>query len=197
MKRIILKIAVLSALVVTTSLSAASFTYKTNSLVGIEGSYSSFDVENDATPPVREKIDFSGVGLKIGAETDNYRLFLSLRNSFISGNYDYAYFYGGEVQYLMNFSSFANFFIGLNGGYSNLRFVDSLNESRDVDSTYLGGDLGFNIHLGPSVDIELGGRILKLSDATSSATTATGSLNYDLDYIATGYASIIFKYSMD
>jgi len=197
MRKIILQIVVLSAFMATTSLSAASFTYNTNSLVGIEGSYSSFDVENDATPPLREKIDFSGIGLKIGAETDNYRLFLSVRNSFIDGNYDYAYFYGGEVQYLMNFASFANFFIGVNGGYTNFRFVDSLNESRDVASTYFGGDLGFNVHLGSSVDLELGARIMKLSEATSIATSTPGSLNYKFDNISAGYASIIFKYSMD
>ncbi len=194
MKNIILKLAVLSALMLTTEAFASQYRYNTSSLVGIEGSYSSFDVENDATPPVREKVKFSGVGLKIGAQTHNYRVFLSVRNSFIDGDYDYAYFYGAEVQYLMNFSSYANFFIGANGGVVNMRFVDSLNASRDVGGTYFGGDLGVNVHLGDSVDLELGGRIIKLSEAES--TNANG-LTYKFDNISAGYASIIFKYSMD
>jgi len=193
MKKIILKVIALVVLITSSVVSATPYTYETRSLVAIEGSYNSYDVENDATPAVRKKVDFGGVGLKIGAQTETVRVFLSARDNFIDG-YDYAYSYGGEVQYLFNFASFANFFVGANGGYTNMRFVDSSNNSAKVDSMYFGGDAGFNIHLGDGIDFEVGGRMMKLSDAT---TTTSTPLTYTLDNIITGYASIIFKYSMD
>ena len=194
MKKNILKIIVAFLLVTSSSLlSASSFTYNTRSLVGIEGSYNYFDVENDApVTPLRETMKYAGAGLKIGAQTDNYRLFLSARNNFIDG-YDYAYSFGAEVQYLMNFSSVANFYLGASGGYMNLRFVDVLNASREVSSPYVGGDIGFNFHMGDALDLELGARVVKLSDTKHLQS----GLTYNFDNITSAYMSIIFKYSMD
>ncbi len=192
MKNTILKTVVLLALVgVGITLSASSYTYNTRSLIGVEGSYNTFDIEN-VTLVKRETKKFTGVGLKIGAQTDNYRLFLSARNNFISG-YDYAYSLGAEAQYLMNFSSFMNMFIGGSGGYTNLRFVDSSNASRELVSPYLGGDIGFNIHLGESVDLELGARTIKLLNPSHTQNNIT----YNIANTTSGYMSIIFKYSMD
>jgi len=190
MKKIIIKLAILSALVSTTSLCASSYVFNTKSLVGIEGSYNSFDVENSSG--LRDKAKYGGVGLKIGAQTDNYRLFLSARDNFISG-YDYAYSMGAEAQYMMNFSSFANFYLGAAGGYTNLRFEDSANLTREVSSPYIGGDVGFNVHFGDSLDLELGGRVVKLTDSSHLQNGVT----YNFDNIITGYMSLIFKYSMD
>ena len=195
MKNIVLKLVSILTLLTTSAMAESSpYTFNTSSLVGIEGSYSSFDVENDATPVFRDKVNYGGVGLKIGAQTDNYRLFLSARYNLISG-YDYAYLLGAEIQYLFNFSSFANFYLGVNGGIANLRFEDSLNDTRDVESPYVGGDLGLNFHLGDSVDFELGGRVMKLTNSIS--TIDANILKYKFDNIVSGYASIIFKYHMD
>ncbi len=192
MKKTILKTVVLLALAGTSvALSASSYTYNTRSLIGLEGSYNTFDVEN-VTPAKRATKKFAGVGLKIGAQTDNYRVFLSGRNNFVSG-YDYAYSLGAEAQYLMNFSSFMNMFIGGSGGYMNLRFAKSNQASRELVSPYLGGDVGFNIHLGESVDLELGVRSVKLLNPSYIQNNTT----YNIGNITSGYMSIIFKYSMD
>ena len=192
MRKIILKIVVLLALAGTSvALSASSYTYNTRSLIGVEGSYNTFDIEN-VTLAKRETKKFAGAGFKIGAQTDNYRLFLSARNNFISG-YDYAYSIGAEAQYLMNFSSFMNMFIGGSGGSVNLRFVDSTNASRELVSPYFGGDIGFNIHLGESVDLELGARSVKLLNPSHTQNNIT----YNIANTTSGYVSIIFKYSMD
>ena len=172
----------------TMHLDASPYTYNSRSLVGIEGSYNTMDVENvTASSRVTEK--FSGVGMKIGAQTDNYRLFLSGRNNFVDG-YDYAYTLGGEFQYLMNFSSFMNMFLGASAGYADLRFVDSINASRELVTPYFGGDVGFNIHLGESLDLELGARVIKLSDPSHTQNNIT----YNIDNISSAYMSFIFKY---
>jgi len=191
LKKTILKTITTLGVLGAVSLSASSFTYNTRSLVGIEGSYNTFDVEH-TTPTTRETKKYAGVGLKIGAQTDNYRLFLSARDNFISG-YNYAYTYGVEAQYLMNFSSFMNMYVGGAGGYANMRFVDFKDVSREVATPYYGGDVGFNIHMGDSLDLELGGRIVKLSNGSHTQN----SITYKFDNIVSGYMSLIFKYSMD
>jgi len=191
MKKTILKAITTLGLLSTVTLSASSYTYNTRSLVGIEGGYNTFDVENVSTA-VRETKKFAGLGLKIGAQTDNYRLFLSARNSFIDG-YDYALTFGAEAQYLMNFSSFMNMYIGASTGYATMRFVDSNSLSREVASPYFGGDVGFNVHLGDELDFEIGGRIVKLADSSHTQNAIT----YNFDNIVSGYMSLIFKYSMD
>ncbi len=191
MKKTILKTVVLLALAGTSvALSASSYTYNTRSLIGVEGSYNSFDLEN-VTASKRETKKFAGVGLKIGAQTDNYRVFLSARNNFVSG-YDYAYSLGGEAQYLLNFSSSMNMFIGGSGGYMNL-IAKSNQASRELVSPYLGGDVGFNIHLGESIDLELGVRSVKLLNPSYIQNNIT----YNIGNITSGYMSFIFKYSMD
>lgn len=195
MKKTILKMVALSILMASSGAFASDYSYDTSSLLAIEGSYSSFDVENDDTPVLREKISFSGVGFKMGAETRNYRLFLSVKNSFIDDNYDYAYFYGAELQYLMHFASFANFYMGINTGRANLKFIDSQDDSRQIDCSYLGGDVGFNVHFGDSIDWEIGARAMQLS--ADRSISDSNAIIYDFDTIITAYTSIIYKYTMD
>jgi len=188
---------ILAVSFVGTSVMAGStpYSYDSHSLVGIEGSYNTYDVEHGTTPVVREKKRYGGVGFKIGAETDNVRLFLSVRNSFIS-SYTYAYTLGGELEYKFNFSKYANFFVGGVGGMSYARFEDNLNETRNFSSPYVGGDAGFNFHLTKSVDFEVGGRVTKLLDSTDTSTSA-GADDYIFDNTLSAYASIIFRYQMD
>jgi len=176
------------------SANADEFQFQTWSLVGIEGGYTSFDVEKNQanTPAEITKYNKGEAGLKIGGQTENYRLFLSVRNYFLS-DYDYFVTYGGEIQYLFNFSKFANFFIGANGGVLDARFkVANETQTRTLSDPYYGGDVGFNIHATKSVDIELGGRIM-----TTSAENRKNGITYKLDNLITGYASIIFRYQMD
>ena len=170
--------------------------FYSNSLVGFEGGYANFDLRSVGTTTTTTEEKFSSGGMKIGAETKNIRMFLSFRDGFMDDKnykYDYTYMYGAELQYMFNVASFMNFFIGASVGQISVRFDDAANVRRDFTTEYMGGDLGFNIHMGDSVDLELGGRLISISEADH----LLGGTTYTFDDITMGYASLIFKYQMD
>ncbi len=193
MKKYLSKIIVATLLITSPLLAREESVYKFNSysLVGIEAGYSNFDVESDEAAPLRKTYKFGHGGLKIGAQTENYRLFLSGRYCSID-DFDYAYMVGAEAQYMMNFSSIANLYLGINTGIAEMRFIDRTNLTRNISDPYIGGDVGFNIHLGRELDFELGVRYIKL-DAKNNKS----SITYTFDNITSGYMSLIFKYQMD
>ncbi len=174
--------------------SADDFIFKTKSLVGIEGGYGTFDVEKSpATTNPTSRHSGGVAGLKIGAEGENFRIFLGVRNYFLGGEYDYFGTAGVELQYMFNFSQYANFFIGGSTGMVNGRFqLSSENFNRKFSDTYYGGDVGFNIHINKTFDLELGARLI----ATNASDDQAGT-TYTIDHITSGYASIIIKYEMD
>lgn len=190
---------IVATVLVASSLAAESmddsdYEFKTSSLIGIEAGYSSFDYERSTSGVTDQKktVNFNHGGIKIGAESRNYRLFLSAR-AFDGGDFDYARAYGVELQYLLNVSKMANIYFGVNTGKVDMKFDDSTNaKSVKLDDTYFGGDVGMNIHLGSRADFEVGARIMSLN-----ASATDGTAKYDFDNIVTGYASIIFKYQMD
>ena len=198
MKKNLTKIILISALAAMPLFAAQNnkkeesiYKYNSYSLLAFEGGYSSFDYESNSTPPVRKSPGFAYGGIKIGAQTENYRLFLSARYCPID-NFDYAYTMGAEAQYLFNFSKMANFYVGVNAGIAEMRFVDATNLTRDISDPYVGGDMGFNIHLGENADLELGVRVMSLNAENTKA-----GVTYTFDTIASGYTSIIFKFQMD
>ena len=166
----------------------------TYSLIGLEGGYSSLDVEKKVVgnPSNIKKYKMSHGGVKIGAQTDNYRIFLSGRY-YSADDFDYATTYGVELQYLLNVTSFANIYLGAGTGIINMRFAPvGEASSRTISDPYISGDAGMNIHLGKTADLEFGARIMSLD-----ATNTIGNTTYTFDNMITGYASIIFKYKMD
>lgn len=195
MRKKLMKVILAAFLTVTPLMAEVSeYEYNTYSLLGFEGGYSSFDVEKNVAGSAAEikKYQFGHGGMKIGAQTDNYRLFLSGRY-FNLEDFDYANTMGVEAQYLFNFASFANFYLGVNGGIANMRFAPTgESTSRTISDPYIGGDAGFNIHLGDSADFEFGARVMSIQ-----AENVQGSTTYKFDSIVSGYASIIFKYKMD
>lgn len=192
MKRIIINLAILTILISSNAAMASSDIINTKSLVGIEASSSHMNVDNDDTPVFSDRKKFFGAGLKIGAETETYRVYLSARNNFINGN-DYIYSLGGELQYMINFSSFANLFLGVSAGYAKLTFEDEASITRKLSTKYYGGDIGFNLHPEKDVDLEFGMRIVSLKDSTHLQNNIT----YSFDNMTSSYISIIFKYVMD
>ncbi|WP_321777596.1 outer membrane beta-barrel protein [Sulfurimonas sp.] len=192
---------IVATILVASSLSAADadnskYKFNINSLIGFEGTYSNFDYERTEAGVLteREKVSLNGGGLKIGAESQNYRFFLAAR-VYDAGEFDYARTYGVELQYKFNFSKFANMYIGVNFGKADMRFVDTKNGHDNtvmIDDTYLGGDVGFNVHLGKHVDWEIGARVMSLNTSKTDA-----GATYNFDNLVTGYTSIIFKYKMD
>lgn len=192
MKNLVSKIAATLFILSAPAVASDMNIYNSSSLIAIEGSYSTFDIENDDTPAFSDKEKFSGVGIKLGAQTNNYRLFLSARNNYIDG-YDFAYSYGAELQHLINLSKLANLFIGVNGGIINLEFDDSQDNPRKINSTYIGADIGTTLHITDTFDLELGARVSFLTD---DVNTQNG-VEYKLGYVSSGYASIIIKYEID
>jgi len=194
MKNRFLKIILSTLLLGSVAVASSEYSVDTYSLVGVEGGYSSFDYERtDATGNTkRTNGDLIHGGVKIGAQSKNYRVFLSAR-FFDMDDFDYARMYGIEGQYMFNFSKMANFYIGVNAGTTDMKFVDSVNnQSVKVYSPYYGGDAGFNIHFGESVDWEIGARYI-----TINYDDDKNSVKYSFDHMMMGYTSVIFKFKMD
>ena len=187
-----LKIALLALSLSASSLVADSFT-DANSLVGIEGGYSSIGYENETTSK-QYNSGIGQVGLKLGAESKDYRVFLSGRYQ-VNGDdaFEYMATYGGEFQYKFNVSKAFNLFMGINGGIASMKFkAEGETASRTISDPFVGGDLGANIHLGKATDLEFGGRVMSIQ-----ATNVKASDSYLVGNMFTGYASLIFKWKMD
>ena len=117
------------------------------SLIGIEGGYSELGASNNAVAATAydEKETVAHGGIKIGAESKNYRFFLSGRH-YATDEFEQLSTIGAELQYLMNFSSWMNIFIGMNAGIMDAEI--NVDQKRTFSELYYGGDVGFNFHLG-------------------------------------------------
>ena len=188
---------ILGVVLTSTSLFADISTdeFETNSLVGIEGGYSTLDYEN-GTNAISEQYDvkIAHAGLKVGAETRDFRIFLSGRYYFDSSkDYDYIATYGVELQYKLNVAEAMNFYIGANAGIANMKFqVNNETFSRTINDPYIGADLGANIHLTKALDLEIGARVLSVQ-----AENTKENVTYNIGNLITGYTSLIFKWQMD
>ncbi len=184
---------ILATLFGTTSMFGASFEHKSNtqSLVGVEFGYSSINIESDATPAYRKLHKMGDGGFKVGVQSDEYRVFIGGRY-YGSSDLDYMNTIGADFQYMFDFSKYANFYVGLNGGIASLKMVDGTGLSRTISDNYFGGDAGFNIHACELIDVELGARMMSLQ-----AKNDQKNITYTFDNIISGYASVIIKYNMD
>ncbi len=187
-----LKIAGLSILLSVSSL--AAYEFQTKSLVGIEGGYNNLPYENGTSINNEQYSAKVGhAGLKLGAETEDFRVFLSGRYYMGESSYDYIATYGAELQYKLNATDIMNFYIGANAGVANMKFRASGESfSRTIQDLYLGGDIGTNIHLGEDTDLEIGARVMSIQ-----AENTKNSVTYRIGNLVSGYASIIFKWQMD
>lgn len=196
LKKVLLGVTLLSS-----TLFAGSFDVSddTRSLVGIEGGYSALGYEHGTNFTLQDSATLLQMGLKVGAESEHYRVFISGR--YMKDNdskFDYITTYGVELQYKFNVTKELNFFIGANGGIANMKFkgVDSVGApelfSRTLQSPYIGGDLGTNINLFDSTSLELGGRVMSIQ-----AENTKSGMTYRVNNIVSAYASIIFKWKMD
>lgn len=159
------------------------------SLIGIEGGGTIFNV--DKNTGASKDYTLANVGLKLGAQSDDYRAFLSMRY-YDNSTFTSMVTYGGELQYLLNVSSMANFFLGVNAGIVDLKMKDSDNIERKTSHGYIGGDAGFNVHVGESLDVELGVRLINI-DAQNVQSNGT----YQYNNLITGYGSLIYRFHMN
>ena len=162
---------------------AAEYSFDTSSLFGIEGGISNVSSESGNY----DEEGIPNIGLKIGAQTENYRIFLGARY-YVADKLESLSTYGAEVQYMFNFSKPVNFFIGANGGMANVK-LKSGSVSESTSELYYGADAGFNIHALKMLDIEIGARFLSIQDAKIAGE--------EINDIVTGYASLIVRWEMD
>ena len=178
------------------SVLSASTLMADESLVAIEGAFGTLSVDKENTltgDASNHHVNLAGAGLKVGAQSDHYRLFLSA-NYYGSSNDDYNHVatYGVELDYLIKPSKSFDIFLGLNGGMANIEQIDDQDKKRTSSDPYIGGAAGVNIHMSKVVDIELGGRMLFMDISNTRY-----NVKYTYNTIASGYASVIFKFQMD
>ncbi len=188
MKKRLVKVVLALALL---SISTPSMADEYNSLFGIEiGSKidNNFYIRGEEI----QKSWFGNAGLKVGAESEDFRFFLNARYH-NAKDFDKINTYGGEIQYKFNFTKYANIFFGVNAGLANIRVAKSTKwPSVNTNIRYRGVDVGFNIHATELIDFEIGTRYMKLD------TKAIQDLyTYDFASLKIAYASVIFKWKMD
>ncbi len=193
---------VLLALLLSISLFAFDNTAK--SLIGIETGYGQFDYSSDSLNmgSTSSSEDFGILGLKIGAETDEFRIFIDAHYYLVDGDFDYANSLGLSFQYLIPFTRDINMFLGINAGLMNIKVVDSsIGESYEYSDPYFGGDIGFNYKLNETLDLEAGVRYININaDNTQyykDSTDTQLSRTYTVEQMINVYASMIFKFYMD
>jgi len=164
--------------------------YKDTSLVAFEGGAAQMTTtpENNNT--------FGYGGFKIGAQSEEYRIFLSLRNYAIK-DYDYANSYGLELDYLMPFNDTIGFFFGGCGGLMNLQY-SSTEGSRTYASPYFGVESGFNLNVSEHIAFEIGARYLGINAKNTLLNTdKTTEVQHSIDSMLNAYASLIFRFTLD
>ncbi len=169
------------------------------SLFGIELGYGQLSAEttNTNTTPAtysEGSTNIPYIGIKLGAQSNNYRVFVNGRYGQDQDDI-FDYVMNGEVEgdYMFEFSRYANFFLGVHAGMIYTKFrLPSEPFSRTFSEVYYGGNVGFNFHATPDMDIELGSRFSSID-----ATNVKSGVAYKLTDRISGYCSIIFKYQMD
>jgi len=184
--------AILATVLASVPAMADGYSYNTNSLFAIEGGYTELSAEVDQAGYSIQDAGMGNIGLKIGAEGENFRVFLSGRyydaekdNTLTTA--------GGELQYKFNFSKPVNFFIGANAGMAFIKIgPDGVLPSVSTNTPYYGGDIGFNVHASELIDLELGVKYMKLDESVTQ-----GAVTYDFNSITSAYASVIIKWQMN
>ncbi|WP_297433616.1 hypothetical protein [Sulfurimonas sp.] len=186
--------ALVAAAMLSSAAMADTVIYPDYSLIGIEGGMTSINSDVD-TATMSDSVNktVQNIGIKIGAESYNYRIFLTADYyTNPDSSYDYIGTYGGELDYLLNVSTKMNLYIGLNAGIANMKFkAPNETTKRLISNPYYGADAGLNFHASKLIDLEVGARLMML-DATNTKDNVT----YTFNNFITGYASIIFKYEM-
>lgn len=188
-----------------TIVAVSAYDGTTKSLVGIETGYGQFDYsaanqDNINMGRTSSSEDFGIIGLKIGAENEDFRLFLDANYYQVSGAFDYANSVGGSLQYLLFITNDFNFFFGINGGLMNIKVVDSgIGKSYEYSDPYFGGDIGFNYDITDLLGWEIGARYVNI-DAENTQyyedpeSGDTLSRTYKVEQMINVYTSLIFKF---
>ena len=188
--------ALVAAAMVSSAVMADTVIYPDYSLIGIEGGATSINSDlDDHNANTSESVNktVQNIGVKIGAESYNYRIFLTA-NYYTNpdSSYDYIGTYGGQLDYLLNVSNKMNLYIGINGGIANMKFIAPNETSkRLIADPYYGADAGLNFHATKLIDLEVGARLMMLD-----AVNTKNNVSYTFNNFVSGYASLIFKFEI-
>ncbi|UFS63104.1 hypothetical protein LOH54_03025 [Sulfurimonas sp. HSL-3221] len=151
-------------------------------LLGVEVGYINTKYNTPGTAGTEtSQVGMMSGGLKLGAESRHYRVFIDSSFWYADDQYKKAGKVGGALQYLLPIGDVFNIFMGLNGGV--------INSAGDTDvDPYYGADLGFNLNLSESFGIEVGGRFCDVANSNKDSVVT--------DFIQ-GYVSAIFKFDSD
>lgn len=168
-----------------------------DSLLGVELGYAGIDTQRSATPQITTKTyTLPNGGLKIGAEGDDYRLFLDLHYYANSDRFDYLTTYGTEFDYMLHLSESANLYLGVGIGMANIKFTPTKHNATDLVRTlsdyYYSGTLGFNFEITNGFDLDLGARYTSIN-----SNNTKNSVEYNFDNLINGYATFIYKFTID
>ncbi len=192
MKKRLTKIALAASLLSMPAIAGADDEYK--SLFAIEGGGSkvSADVTVSSQMYSVEESKLGNVGLKIGAEGENFRIFLSGRH-YDTKDFDKLNTLGAEIEYLFHFSKPVSFFLSANAGKAFMKLGPTVNyPSVTTDTYYFGGGAGLNLTVNDRVDVEVGARYMDLDN-----TVVQGNTEYKFNSIISAYGAVIIKWQTD
>ena len=175
----------LSSLLVCGSLYAADWNAKP--LIGVELGFGGTDVKRTTTPLADSTEDSINGGLKVGAESGEYRVFLSGRYYDIDG-FDSVTSVGGEFQYLIPLQEELKLFLGVNGGMMDMEFKSSQG-LREISTAYVGGDAGLNFEISQKMNLDAGVRYMLID---YDHTMGSPAVTYNIDKIVQGYIGLNF-----
>ena len=171
-----LKKIMLPALLVM-GMSASADEGSVKGLIGVEvGSMGNEIVAEDGG---KDNVNTASAGLKLGAESRHYRVFIDARYWYADEFYS-AGSIGGAVQYLIRPAEMFNIFLGVNAG-----FVNTIGDTDTVP--YYGMDAGFNLDMSEDFGIEAGVR----------AAACDGKDYKEATTLYQAYVSAIFKFDTD
>lgn len=192
MKKVLGSVLLLTSIYATAGENYFQNAWDAKGLIALEGALGQAQTKlTEASPSGGEHVILNesgsafGAGLKVGGESDTYRLFLSGRYHDVE-DYDYVSTVGLEMQYLIRAGEHFNIFLGLNGGLMSAQTTIGETEYT-TNNPYAGVDVGANIDIVENFGIEFGLRTNKsFSDGSDIGT---------VDYLVEAYGSLVFKFT--
>lgn len=174
----------LSAVMVTT---AAAGEWDATPYVGLEGGYGSMRFDNMSTSAEEAAEKFGHVGLKLGAEGEEFRAFASARLYTIDHT-NYARSVSAEMEYMLPLTQKLNAFAGLGIGIMYVEF-ESAEGDRRFDEQFVSAHGGFDYDLQDNLGLEIGVRVTNLD-----VEHTLGGVTYEISEMINGYAALIYRF---
>lgn len=189
----LLKVLVVSLVLVASSSFANSdnynYSFNIHSLVGIEGGYDG-KVNIPTSTSTSTSKNTGHFGIMIGAQTQNYRIFLNARKYNISG-FEYVNSVGAQAQYLFVHLKVADIFMGMGAGVMYMQ-TNTSGSNFKFNKAYYSGGFGVNFHLSNNFDLDIGARYMYLGYQGQNS-----QVSVSIDHITSVYSSLIYRFQMN